>query len=244
MPRKSQLDDHPQIETIRKDLAEYKKSLREIADEHGVHPQALYRYRKATISRKIAQAHKIATKVERRAERKAFKREVSEVQAEQNLRAEAEGGDGLIKIVEQTMQRIQKLFDACDDYLSDPDDPQRYTLAPRAEEIIVTIEEERSGRTTYEKMTLQEAIDRTGLNITQARNSSNDPRNLLLNAAKSLQGQMSLLVDFYAEARQQQQVRIQDHPQWPEMVSLWVNALREYPDACEVILDVSQQSLD
>ena len=39
--------------------------------------------------------------------------------------------------LESTLRGVNKLFAACDDWLTDPEDPERYDLGPRAEELLV-----------------------------------------------------------------------------------------------------------
>ena len=39
--------------------------------------------------------------------------------------------------LETTLRRVNKLFEACDEWLTDPEDPERYDLGPRAEELLV-----------------------------------------------------------------------------------------------------------
>ena len=54
----------------------------------------------------------------------------------QELQA-ADHAAALLAELDSTLARVRKLFDACDRWLADPDDPSRYDLNPRAEEIIV-----------------------------------------------------------------------------------------------------------
>jgi hypothetical protein len=44
----------------------------------------------------------------------------------------------LVAEAEQCLRRLARLCDACDDYLRHPEDPDRYDLSPRVEEIMVT----------------------------------------------------------------------------------------------------------
>src|SRR5215208_6441836 len=55
--------------------------------------------------------------------------------------------DRLMAELEATFARVNKLFDACDEWLTDPDDPTRYDIGPRAGELMVTYEERSNGRT-------------------------------------------------------------------------------------------------
>ena len=48
---------------------------------------------------------------------------------------EQESGERIIDRLSSMMDRLSKLIDAADAYLSDPADPSRYTLSPRAQEI-------------------------------------------------------------------------------------------------------------
>ena len=71
-------------------------------------------------------------------------------------------GDSLVRQVEADIGMIHKLVRACDEWLTDPDDPTKYFLGPRGEEIDIVYQEtdEKTGRLlpTMRKATLQEML--------------------------------------------------------------------------------------
>lgn len=235
MPRRSALRDHPRLLEIEKDLIEGDRTLKDMAAEYDVTISQLHRYRHANLAKKMA----VAT-----AHKKAAAHRIEFEQAVSAAEHEIMEGDTLLREVTRITQRVRKLFDACDRYLTDPEDPERYTLTTRAEEVMVTIEEESGGRLTQRKMTLQEAIDMAhGVNIVHARNLSNDPRTLILTTAKSLEGQMKLIIDYAAELRQQQDQDITRSPQWAEFRTELLKALEAFPEARDAILDLYEHSM-
>ena len=47
--------------------------------------------------------------------------------------------------LQRYVRRLVRLMDACEQYLRDPDDPERYDLTPRAESVIVSYSEPGEG---------------------------------------------------------------------------------------------------
>jgi hypothetical protein len=91
-----------------------------------------------------------------------------------------------------SLGRMRRLYDACDACLTDPDDPTRYQLGSRAQELPVTFEatvtgpDGRSKRVRW-KASLQELLDQvagaTGTKVLGVESPSADPTKLLLKTA-------------------------------------------------------------
>ncbi len=112
-------------------------------------------------------------------------------------------GDTLIKQVEADIGMIHKLINACDEYLTDPEDPNKYFVGPRSNEIEIVYQGKDPQTGRLEKLThkasLQEMIDVVensdnfivrNINIKQA-----DPRELLLKSIAKLEGIVKMILE-------------------------------------------------
>lgn len=249
MPRSGSINSHPRKDDIISDLVARERPLNEMAAEYGMSASALSRYRTHEIPRMLAKAtikRNKVTLVKKRATGPDAVLETAERIREDTAAAltrkydkEIAEGDILLGHLNGIMSRMQKMFDACDDYLTDPDDPSRYTLTTRAEEVLVTIEDESpTGRPFQIRMTLQEAIDKaSGLNIVHARNMANDPRQLLIKTAQALEGHLRLLIDYAAEIRQQSETDITNSRQWITFRDELMETLRGFPEAQSAVIE-------
>lgn len=242
---KWKIERHPKRKQIEKALIKQELSLREIGKKYGIHPTTLSRYRKEKL---VAQMAGVTVKTKPRSQQHGTGPpiDVERVRAKLEEDELLEGID-LLREVNGIIKRVKKLFDACDAYLTDPADPSRYTLAPRAEEILVQkVTYSDRGAPTYESMTLQEALYEANhgeyaspqSEILQPRNMANDPRTLVLSAAKGLQGQMKLLIDYAAELRAQGNSDITRHPEYHQLEQELMEAFSKYPELVEEIASV------
>ena len=112
-------------------------------------------------------------------------------------------GDSLVKQVEADITMIHKLIQACDEWLTDPDDPSKYFLGPRGNEIEITYmgKDKETGRQEKipRKATLQEMIsvieDEKLYVIHNITHKHADPRELLLKAIAKLEGIVKMILD-------------------------------------------------
>lgn len=117
------------------------------------------------------------------------------------------------KEIDQVFVYVNKMFRACNQWLTDPDNPDEFTLDARTSEIEVIYDEEdgeyASGETKYKKMraklsTLLADIDAPGRNIIRTESKVADPRSLILETAKTLNGsidRLAKLTGAYQEKR-------------------------------------------
>jgi hypothetical protein len=109
-------------------------------------------------------------------------------------------GDSLINKVEKQIDLVQKMITACDEWLTDPDDPNKYYLGPRGDEVDVVYyeidpETNRVGKQPR-KSTLQEmmeAVEGAGYIIKGVSFNHADPRDLLLKAITKLEGTVKMI---------------------------------------------------
>jgi hypothetical protein len=105
-------------------------------------------------------------------------------------------GKGLLDRVEAIMTRMQKLYDACDEYLQDPENGEKYYLGPRAHELRVVYEEPSGKKTVRKKATLDHLIKTLkakGKTPLEVSSRYADPRKLIIDTASVLSKQLELI---------------------------------------------------
>lgn len=109
-------------------------------------------------------------------------------------------GEVLVKQVRSQIDLVHKLVEACDEWLTDPDDPEKYFLGARGDEVDIVYQEvdEATGRLlpSRQKATLQECIQKVasdGFIIRGITNKHADPRELLLKAIAKLESTVKMI---------------------------------------------------
>ena len=191
------------------------------------------------------------------------------------------------------MDTLTKLLRACDDWLTDPDDPTRYDLAPRAHEIMVVYEAPAGGsprvalaeaviaaaralvgtnaqaervallaavgrldrhdgigepspgpvvapppppRPQRRKAPLSELLarvdgdDRAGV-VLMVESKVADPRKLIIDTSKALEGHLRLLGELVGKLQTQGTTNFLISPEWGELRTRMLAALAPFPDA-------------
>lgn len=216
MPRTCTICSHPKRLEIDKVLVAAEESLRTIADRWTVSKTALIRHKAEHLTQRLVASKAAAERVE-------------DLEVMEELR--------------RCFERVNLLFDACDRWLRDVDDPTRYDIGPRAEELRVTYEEERPGpagkrSTVRRKATLAELLaevkgsDRSPLRtVTMVETKHADPRELVLKTAARLQPQIELLAKLIGELDERPQVNILVSPEWIAVRTAVLEALAPHPQA-------------
>jgi hypothetical protein len=171
---KSAVETHPRREEIIRDIAGGGMSNRAVAEKYGISHGAVNRYKNGKLLALAAEA--------------ARDRGLGE-------------GAAVLGRVEKVMERVQKLYDACDEYLKDPENPGKYNLFPRAWELEVIYRERvQSGdkvKTVARKALLSALLERVSeaLDIEPVAVSyrGTDPRKLVIEAAKAIKEQLELV---------------------------------------------------
>jgi hypothetical protein len=110
-------------------------------------------------------------------------------------------GAQLLSRIEETIVYVQKMYEACNDWLQDPEDHSRYNLDPRAYEhevIYNWVLTDGDGKETRirKKATLQELLERAirdDEEIIKVESKTADPRKLILDTAQTLNKQLETL---------------------------------------------------
>lgn len=169
------IDKHPQKREIIRDLVNQIPYLTISKKYPGLSESAVYRYANQRMAQKAGDA----------------------------IASGEYDGQAMLDRVENTIAYVQKMYESLNEYLSDPDDPNRYSLASRAEEVeviytkhILNNEGEIEGKTRG-KALLQELLDRGLRDDEEVERIYSirrvEPAKLLLETASTLTKQLEIL---------------------------------------------------
>lgn len=212
MPRKLEVDQHPKKKQIIKALVKG-DSYRNITERYGVSKAALSRYLNKQLLEKAAKAKEA-----------------------QDLK----DGDLIVKEIQAIMDRCRKMYDACDEWLTDPNNPKKYYLGPRAEEVeVVYVDEVPDGDSTKTVRIKKQLYDmlrevHTGVEVVSLKSKHADPRDLLLKTANTLNNQLELLSKIIG-AIQETQVNIIKNPSFIRVQNILIEATKDHPEVREKI---------
>jgi len=205
---------HPERATIDKALVAVQNPYRDIARQYGLSKDALLRHKADHLLAEIVAAWQ-----------------------------EERQGNGLELAgeVRGWMLTIGKLLRACDEWLTDPDDHTRYDLSPRASELMVHYEEQDvtpQGRPLVlrRKARLSDLLKRAeagsgDITITLVEHKAADPRKLLLDTTKTLEGHLRLVAEIAGKVQTQGTTTFLLSPEWVALRSRMLVALAPYPAA-------------
>lgn len=212
MTRTCTVCGHPERQAIDKALVA-QEPYRTIADRYGLSHQALIRHKADHVLADILTAW----------------------QAER-----ARNGQDLADELRRWMGFITKLLEACDRWLTDPDDSTRYDLGPRAHEIMVHYEEvqptPKGAAIVRRKARLADLLPRVtasheGIDITLVEHKAADPRKLIIDATARLDGHLRLLAELVGKLQTQGAVSIVLAPEWLTLRGAILAALAPFPEA-------------
>jgi hypothetical protein len=219
MPARYAVDTHPDRDKIVKAIIKGESSLRDIGGLYGISKSAIQRY----LTRQL-QAQAVAVAEKRGAEQ----------------------GSALLERVEETMTRMQKLYAACDEYLTDPDNPDKYTLMPRAWEWeVIWLDHDANGRTRERKDKLQTLLNRLregGYVPLQTEFKVSDPRKLIIDTARILTSQLETLARIQGAIKDVITASITVNQSWVEWRTLIIKTLDKYPDALDALMDALEKA--
>ena len=142
--------------------------------------------------------------------------------------------------LQNCIERVNLLSDACDRWLRDPDDPSRYDVGPRAEDVKVSYEELSGERVIRKKAPLSELLAKIEGRFTTVTVETKhaDPRELLLKSYDRLQGRLELVAKLLGELDESPTINVTLSPEWVSIRTLIVQALSPYPDARQAVAEV------
>jgi len=138
----------------------------------------------------------------------------------------------LMAELKRSLARVNLLFDACDRWLRDADDPTQYDIGPRAYDVLVTYTETPvEGRPIRKKARLSDLLSQTTVDVESAETKYTDPRLLLLRTSAQLQSNLELIAKLIGQLDERPQVNILVLPEWVRIRGALMAALAAYPDA-------------
>ncbi len=153
----------------------------------------------------------------------------------------AQNGQDLVAELRRWMGYITKVLEACDRWLTDPDDATRYDLGPRAHEVLVHYEEQDvtpQGRPLMlrRKARLSDLLERAeqgsgDVTITLVEHKAADPRKLIIDATARLEGHLRMLAELIGKLQTQGTTSIAVAPEWLALRTQLVAALAPFPEA-------------
>jgi len=178
--RRWTVDTHPERENIIAAMVKGEQSLRNIAKQFDLTNACITRYMNDKLT---AQAAAVMAE-----------------DAEKN-------GSALLDRITKVMTRMQKLYDACDEYLQHPDDPNRYELGPKAWEIDVAYripdpKNRKNHITGHDTLNnLLAKCEAANIRTTSIRFRHSDPRKLIIDTANALSKQLELIGRIQGEVQ-------------------------------------------
>lgn len=208
MPQVCTVCNHPKSREIDLAVLDPKCSKRKIAIEHKITEPALFRHIRSHLAERL---------------RRALKR--SEERRELDLSAE----------LARCFHRVNLLFTACDAWLRDPEDPEAYTVEPRAGEVTVVYDEILSdGRKRRRRSKLQTLLNKVNkkraekaqaqIDLVEAKYA--DPRKLVLLTAQTLDRHLRMLGDLTGEFKQPAANPIDDKARIEKAIEMWIEECR------------------
>lgn len=209
MPRKCSICTHPQRAAIESQIIA-ENEYRDIARQFGLSKDAVARHRETHLPAALAKA-----------------KEAADV---------AHGSD-VLQDLRECIGRVRLLSDACDRWLRDADDPERYDIGPRAEEVQVTYVEYVDDKPIRRKQRLSEllnlALDGPRVMLVEVKYA--DPRELVLKCYDRLQGQLELIARLIGEL-DERPVVVFNLPEYQLIRQTLVSALAPFPEARQAVV--------
>lgn len=207
--RRKLIEVHPEREQIENDII-HGVSYRKIAEKYGMSNTTVFNYAHSRLKDLLIDSKKMRQW----------------------------NGDRLVGEIEKILSRAQKLFDALDDYLQDPRDPDKYTVSPRADDIdVVYYDGEVDGKAAKRVAKLQDLIDELRGNekiVLDHRLRGNDPRKLFLETIDRLGAQLEKIGKIRGEIKDAT-ITIQSSEVWVNFQQIILEELRDFPEVRQAL---------
>ncbi len=232
MPRPCTVCDHPQCTAIDKALVAG-EVMRNVALRFAISFAALQRHKANHLPVVLAEA--------KQRQGESHETHVAAVGVALQERTATEEAHGLDVMEElgRCFQRVNLLFDACDRWLRDADDPTRYDIGPRADDILVIYTEQGGGDKPVRKKDslarLLAMAEGGGVMIERWDTKYADPRELVLKTAQQLTGQTQLLAKLLGQLDERPQVNVLMAPEWLQVRAALLTALAPYAEARQAV---------
>jgi hypothetical protein len=193
-----------------------------IATKYGIDRSTLIRYKRNKLAETITKAVIHRTKA---------KKEVKE----------AESAIPALNQLQNIMGLMYKQLAACDAYLSDPEDPSKYNLDPRAWEcdVVYLDVDPDTGRSTRKRESMQRIIDQMNernINPVEIKMNQEDPRKLILSTASVLTKQLELIAKIEGII-QDTTVNVTVNQYWQQIEQIIYDATENAPEVRKKIVE-------
>lgn len=198
MPQRCRLCDHPKRAEIDRAIVAKSIPSRRMATQYGVDPKTITNHRNRHITAEVAKA------VQRTGERRA---------------------DDLLAELDRIRVFIDKLLTACDEWLTDANDPAKYDIGPRSSDLWVTYyvagPQGELVRRKAKLSTLVDAVEARDevLTVELIETRYADPRELVLKAVARLQAHVELLGRILGEIEPGASVNVFLLPEWQAVLA-------------------------
>lgn len=206
------MDGHPKRDRIMRELAEG-RPLRDIAKRYDLTPSTIMRYRDRNALEPVL------------------------------LRSEQYStGEKIIGEIEATIDTTKTMLSACHEWLTDPDDPAKYTMAPRSDEIeVIYTECNGNGNEVRAKGKLQDLLARVagGLDgdVVSVNIKQMDNRKLMLETIDRLQRGLDKLADIHGLIKDKPGTVVNIGFQLTQLNTLVLEATKGSPDIRARLVD-------
>lgn len=148
--------------------------------------------------------------------------------------------DALMAELRRCMARVNLLFDACDRWLRDPEQPDQYDIGPRAGDVkLVYTEPGPDGKPIRKRARLSELLAQVeagaGITVERGEYKHADPRELVLKTAAQLQSHLELLAKLAGQLDERPQVTLTLSPDWPRLIAGLREVLAPHPAILEQV---------
>ncbi len=234
--RKCTVCTHPDREAIDKALVAQSAAIRRIAPQYGVSERSLRRHKAKHLAVAVARGKELAVEAHERLVGRIAARMAEQREIEDARQVNVFAGLGRLFSV------LTKMLDACDRFLSDPNDPSRYDLNPRAHELEVTylvcvaLREDGSEVVATRKALLSELMGHFDEKVPDARGlltvkwKMADPRRLVLDSVHRIEGLQRWLGEALVKAEGDGSNFVRSE-EWRALRTKILAALEAYPEA-------------
>ena len=222
MTKSYTVDAHPKKGLIIKALVRG-DGFKAVSAKYGVAQSCLRSYLDNRIAKQIAEARAAAI-------------------AEERDKTGKEADSGIKSRIDGVMAKLQKMIDACDEYLTDPDNPDKYDLHPRAWEFDVVYREVEpdTGKLINKKASLAwliERLDEQGYTPWSVVMKCSDPRQLIIQTSREISKELELIAKLEGKISDQV-VNITNYNQtYIDLKAIVIRATKDYPDIQRRIIE-------
>lgn len=208
------VENHPKKAQIIKALISGSASQRSISDRFGVPKTSLQRYLTEHLAPQAAEA--------------LVKRRLST-------------GSEILEELERIMSVMQKLYGSAEEFLRDPDNPDKLYLGPRDFEVDVVYVDRSEDPPVSRRQRLDLLMEQLekkhpNLNIQRAHYHHTDPRDTIVKVASVLTKQLELVGRILGEIKDVK-IDLTKAEAWALIKNLVVRALKKHPAAMKAVVD-------